>query len=58
MIRLIFFFSPALIDGMLQISTKPQMQAEDFALTSQPMSLLQVSMLKLVFREIQFSKCS
>lgn len=56
MISLIFYFSPTLFDGMLQVSTKPDMQTKDFALTSQPMSLLQVSMLKLVFREILFSK--
>lgn len=41
MIRLNFFFSsPAMFDGMLQVSTKPHIQTEDFTLTSQPMCKL------------------
>lgn len=55
MIRLIFFFLQRCLTECYKYP-QPHMQADDFALTSQPVSVLKVSMLKVVFREIQFSK--
>lgn len=57
MIGLIIFLSSDVWPNVTSIPI-PHMQTEDLALTSQLKSLLQVSMLKLVFREIQFSKWS